>query len=70
MWALRERTAESLLHDGYTYKYDISLPLSVWYDLVREMRERLAGTSAIRCVGYGHLGDGEFVLFTDIMFVD
>ena len=32
IWQLRERIAESLLKDGYCYKYDISLPLSVFYD--------------------------------------
>ena len=37
----RERVAESLLLDGYCYKYDISLPLSVFYNAVLDMRERL-----------------------------
>merc|ERR1712013_327605 len=34
LWQLRERIAEALLKDGYCYKYDISLPLSVFYDSV------------------------------------
>ena len=37
----RERIAESLLVDGYCYKYDISLPLSVFYQAVLDMRQRL-----------------------------
>ena len=31
MWPLRERIAEALLHDGYCYKYDISLPFDSFY---------------------------------------
>jgi len=59
--SLRERIAEALMRDGYCYKYDISLPLSVFYDIILEMRERL-GSRAIRCIGYGHLGDGNLHL--------
>ena len=29
------------MKDGYTYKYDISLPLEVFYECVTIMRERL-----------------------------
>ena len=32
MWPLRERIAEALLHDGYCYKYDISLPFKAFYE--------------------------------------
>ena len=32
IWQLRERIAEALKKDGYTYKYDISLPLDTFYD--------------------------------------
>ena len=32
IWELRERIAEALKKDGYTYKYDISLPLDNFYD--------------------------------------
>ncbi len=39
-------------------QYDVSLPLSVYYDLVEVMRERVKDVA--RCtVGYGHVGDGE-----------
>jgi len=61
VWQLRERLAESLLVDGYCYKYDISLPLAVFYQAVIHMRERL-GSSVVRCVGYGHVGDGNLHL--------
>lgn len=61
IWSLRERLAEALLHDGYCYKYDVSLPLSVFYQLVEDMRARVKG-AATRVVGYGHVGDGNLHL--------
>ena len=61
IWQLRERIAEALLKDGYCYKYDISLPLSVFYDSITVMRERL-GSEVTRVVGYGHIGDGNMHL--------
>jgi len=61
IWQLRERIAESLLKDGYCYKYDISLPLSVFYDSITVMRQRLEG-QVTRVVGYGHIGDGNMHL--------
>jgi len=60
LWKLREGMAESLQRAGAVYKYDISLPLDVTYDLVTDMRERLQGKA--RVVGYGHLGDGNLHL--------
>ncbi|NWI34335.1 D2HDH protein, partial [Sula dactylatra] len=61
LWSLRERITEALTHDGYVYKYDISLPVGKLYDLVTDMRTRL-GPSAKNVVGYGHLGDGNLHL--------
>ncbi|XP_074046774.1 D-2-hydroxyglutarate dehydrogenase, mitochondrial [Macrotis lagotis] len=61
LWALRERITEALSRDGYTYKYDISLPVEKLYDIVLDMRSRL-GQSAKNVVGYGHLGDGNLHL--------
>ncbi|KAK4321554.1 hypothetical protein Pmani_007671 [Petrolisthes manimaculis] len=61
IWALRERIAEALILDGYTYKYDISLPLPHFYKLVEDMREHL-GSNVVRCCGYGHVGDGNLHL--------
>lgn len=53
---MRERITEALTHDGYTYKYDISLPVEQLYQLVTDMRERLQGR-AKSVVGYGHVGE-------------
>lgn len=61
IWSMRERIAEGLMHDGYCYKYDVSLPLQSFYGLVEAMRERM-GTMVTRVVGYGHVGDGNLHL--------
>jgi len=61
IWGLRERIAEALLHDGYVYKYDLSIPLTVFDELVKDMRTQL-GSHAKRVCGYGHLGDGNIHL--------
>lgn len=55
IWESRERIAESLLKMGYCFKYDISLPLSNFYDIVGAVRERV-GDHAKLVSGYGHVG--------------
>lgn len=65
LWSLRENIAPGLNRDGYTYKYDISLPLKPMYDIVLDLRKRLTeqnNKNFIRCVGYGHVGDGNLHL--------
>lgn len=61
LWSMRERITEALTHDGFTYKYDISLPVERIYQLVTDMREHL-GDQAKTVLGYGHLGDGNLHL--------
>ncbi|XP_040916153.1 D-2-hydroxyglutarate dehydrogenase, mitochondrial isoform X2 [Toxotes jaculatrix] len=61
LWSMRERVTEALTHDGFTYKYDISLPVERIYQLVTDMREHLGG-QAKSVVGYGHVGDGNLHL--------
>lgn len=61
LWSMRERITEALTHDGFTYKYDISLPVERIYQLVTDMREHL-GNLAKSVVGYGHVGDGNLHL--------
>ncbi|XP_006637841.2 D-2-hydroxyglutarate dehydrogenase, mitochondrial [Lepisosteus oculatus] len=69
LWAIRERITEALRHDGYTYKYDISLPVEKIYQLVEDMREHV-GSRAKNVVGYGHLGDGNLHLNITSPFYD
>lgn len=61
LWSMRERVTEALTHDGFTYKYDISLPVERLYQLVTDMRRHL-GNHARSVVGYGHVGDGNLHL--------
>lgn len=61
IWQIRERITESLLKEGYCYKYDISIPIEKFYTCVMELRQRL-GTDIIRCCGFGHVGDGNLHL--------
>lgn len=62
IWKLREHIAEALLHDGDgCFKYDISLPVDVMYEIVDMMREQYSDKTN-RIVGYGHFGDGNLHL--------
>ncbi|XP_043814438.1 D-2-hydroxyglutarate dehydrogenase, mitochondrial isoform X3 [Manihot esculenta] len=51
---------EALMRAGPVYKYDLSLPVENMYNLVEDMRVRLAEKAKV--VGYGHLGDGNLHL--------
>lgn len=62
IWAMRERIADSLINiDGYCFKYDISLPLSHFYEIVPATRERVGDLATFVC-GYGHIGDSNLHL--------
>ncbi|KAF0313467.1 D-2-hydroxyglutarate dehydrogenase, mitochondrial [Amphibalanus amphitrite] len=37
LWQFRERIAEALLGDGYCFKYDISLPLNAFYEVLENL---------------------------------
>ncbi|KOC68161.1 D-2-hydroxyglutarate dehydrogenase, mitochondrial [Habropoda laboriosa] len=58
IWALRERISEGILHEGYVFKYDISIPLPSFYSVIEVLRDRLRDPRILRISGYGHLGDG------------
>lgn len=60
LWKLREGVSSALGHAGTVYKYDVSLPLEKFYELVDATRSRI-GNKAIT-VGYGHIGDGNLHL--------
>ena len=55
IWRLRESAPEGILHFGKPFKYDISLPLSSFYEIVTEVRKRVGIRGKV--VGYGHMGD-------------
>ncbi|TMW56256.1 hypothetical protein Poli38472_008904 [Pythium oligandrum] len=56
LFMIREDITLALSQRGYVYKYDVSLPISQYYDIVKDTRDRLEEFGA-KVVGYGHLGD-------------
>ncbi|KAH8120087.1 FAD-binding domain-containing protein [Phellopilus nigrolimitatus] len=68
IWALREGITEAVSKEGKAYKYDISIPLASFKDVVDTTREHLRSKGLIRegavrhVVGYGHVGDGNLHL--------
>ncbi|XP_064460545.1 D-2-hydroxyglutarate dehydrogenase, mitochondrial-like [Ornithodoros turicata] len=61
LWRIRETIPESLLHDGYIYKYDVSVPLKCYGDAVGLIRSRV-GDRAVRVCSFGHMGDSNLHL--------
>lgn len=71
LWRWREGISEASTKEGGVYKYDVSLPLPVLYDLVNDTRERLLKAGllgetdefpVLDSIGYGHIGDGNLHL--------
>ncbi|KAG6836819.1 hypothetical protein H0H93_002841 [Arthromyces matolae] len=68
LWALREGVTEAVSKEGKPYKYDISVPLNTFQDVVDNTREHLKshgllGDHAVKhVIGYGHVGDGNLHL--------
>lgn len=56
LFMIREDITVALSMRGCVYKYDVSLPITQYYKIVEETRERLRPFGA-EVVGYGHLGD-------------
>jgi FAD/FMN-containing dehydrogenase len=72
-WALRETITESIGKSGKVYKYDLSVPLDKMYGLVEKMRIRLSEKGYLKedgsgeiigCLGFGHMGDGQYYPFS------
>lgn len=64
-WRFREILPEACSKAGAVYKYDISMPVPVLYQMVEDVRERLSQAGVLgddkpvtNVVGYGHIGDG------------
>ncbi|CAI5737524.1 unnamed protein product [Hyaloperonospora brassicae] len=56
LFMLREDITMALTSRGYVYKYDISLPMDQYYQIVQEVRGMMAPLGA-EVVGFGHMGD-------------
>jgi len=63
---LREGVTEAISKEGKAYKYDISVPLASFKEVVDVTKEQLRKKGllhedAVRhVIGYGHVGDGTF----------
>ncbi|KAI0048350.1 FAD-binding domain-containing protein [Auriscalpium vulgare] len=68
MWRLREGITESVSKEGKAYKYDISIPLAAFKEVVDLTREHLRKQGLLheeavkQVIGYGHVGDGNLHL--------
>ncbi|EJU01982.1 hypothetical protein DACRYDRAFT_15938 [Dacryopinax primogenitus] len=60
MWELREGIAEACGKAGKVYKYDVSVPIQEWQNVLDTLRARAkkSGGRIERVVGFGHIGDG------------
>ena len=62
IWHLRESLGLAFRGEGSTsYKYDLTLPMSRYYSVVEDMRNRLSGRIK-SCVAWGHIGDSNLHL--------
>ena len=65
LWALREGVTEAVSKEGKAYKYDISVPLATFKDVVDQTREQIRSKGLLNedavthVMGYGHVGDGK-----------
>lgn len=65
LWAIREGLTEAVSKEGKAYKYDISVPLDKFQEVVDKTREHLRQEGVLHekavkyVVGYGHVGDGK-----------
>jgi len=68
LWKLREGVPEAVSKEGKTYKYDISIPIASFKEVVDATREQLQRKGLLRedavrhVIGYGHVGDGNLHL--------
>lgn len=72
MWSLREHAPVAVSLAGYTYKYDVSVPVQDFPALADETRRRLQGLCCPEAtvVAYGHLGDGNLHLNVSVPEVE
>ncbi|KAF9586014.1 hypothetical protein BGW38_010408 [Lunasporangiospora selenospora] len=69
LWAIREGIPEACSKAGAVYMYDISMPVSVLYKLVEDLKTRFQekgvfgeGKLIKSVTGFGHMGDGNLHL--------
>lgn len=79
LWSWREGIPECLGHWGGVYKYDVSIPLTEFYDLVTATKQRCLEAGilgdgpehlVVDVVGYGHMGDSNLHLNVPVRAYD
>lgn len=66
LWAIREGITESISKEGKPYKYDLSVPIHAFKEVVDTTREHLRSKGLLRedavksVMGFGHVGDGSY----------
>ena len=61
LWTVRESCNPTVAAHGYTYKYDVSLPMSEFEQFAKDMQDRLVSmcnTTEIVTTNWGHIMDG------------
>jgi FAD/FMN-containing dehydrogenase len=61
-WDIRESCNPIIKALGYNYKYDLSLPIPLYYDIVEETRNHLKDRPDAIVVNWGHVIDGNIHL--------
>lgn len=61
IWQPRESIGGAIFKDGYSYSYDISVPLRSFYKLVEATKQQLDSLPA-KVFGFGHIGDSNLHL--------
>jgi FAD/FMN-containing dehydrogenase len=59
LWKLRESIPEAQNHEGQSVKHDVSVPLSRIAEFLDRADQAMAAAyPGVRCVAFGHIGDG------------
>ncbi|MBT3532390.1 MAG: FAD-binding oxidoreductase [Rhodospirillaceae bacterium] len=59
LWKIRESIPEAQNHEGQSVKHDVSVPLSRIAEFIERADRALeAAYPGVRCVSFGHIGDG------------
>lgn len=60
LWSIREEIPLICAQKGLVLKYDVTLPITYIYEIVKQVQKKLPKDQIV--IGYGHLGDGNIHL--------
>jgi FAD/FMN-containing dehydrogenase len=76
LWAIREGIPEAVGKAGKPYKYDLSIPVSKFKEIIDKTREHLQSKGLLHenavkdIVSFGHFGDGAEALYWRVLAAD